>query len=286
MKGIWERWKKLWIVLGVVFALAVLAWAADQLGQKDAKAQDAGIKAAEMEVVNAKMVKKPKNAPKCDVGEKEFGKKLDDVSAKYQKAVEKARTERDTGGKVSEATKTEVLGIAGDFKKLTDDQAAKWRKCGSPSNADYLTEVGNNRMKSAAIVVEPGNSDKVDELKTAQDKMKTVRQTYVKDVNANGGLSDEDRKDIRANVAPRVDQMIVVMNALITDVSSLLREVQSMGKDVSGAGKGGAMGALSAVKAANKGPQLLGQVQGLLSLVQGMLSNLQALQGDVKSLGG
>ena len=125
---------------------------------------------------------------------------------------------------------------------------------------------------------------KLEEMEKAQAEVRQARREYAQQAKENDELSDEDKKDIQANVIPQADKMLANFQTLASSVFSLLKEIQSTA--TSATGGGGVGGLLSSAKklVGGGGPSLLAQVKMLVTVTKNMVTNAQDLQADATTL--
>lgn len=293
MKAVYEKNKKLILVLGLILLAAALVWAAAELsGQANSLAQDAGSNSADMEMVTLNTIKQPaktKDAPKpppCDwKKERSIKKAIDANDAQYKGLRSKAKSELNATGKVSAGTKSAVMNSANQFKKLCYDYAAMWDACKCTTRANTARKSGDSRIKSAAVLVGGDiNEGNLTAMQRAQDEMKAARREYVKKATAGGEISDQDKADLKSTVVPQIKSLMSQTQSLVTGSTSLLGDIQK------GATSGGLTGLTKMAKSAASGDAggvaktLLKPVTTLVSVAKSMLSNVQALFQDAQSL--
>ena len=281
MKKNFKKHKKMWVLIGGALFIAAVVWAAAELsGQADAMAQDAGSNSFDLELTTYETLKKPKSAPDCDwTKDKELREKIDANDTKYKELVEKAKGELKDSGKVSDDTGKGILDLAAEYKSLQDEYSEMWKACKCKTRSNVAKELGNTRVKSAEVVVSNIDEKKLKEMTKAQEKLKKARKEYVKQAQADDEISDADKKDVQANIIPKVNNMIPVFAAFVENVTGLLNEAQQTAQKSTN--EGGIFGALKAVK---EGPKLLKNVKALLTVAKGMLTNVKDLLADAKTL--
>lgn len=280
--------KKFLLISLIVILVAAIVWAT--MGQANQQAVESASLSAEMERANLKITKVSKKNPKVDRKKaEELFKKIDDNDSQYQAIVAKAKSEVKSAGKVSEGTKNQALKLANDYKALCDQLAAVFQAGNDTTRVNMIKTLGNNRIKSATVLVNDIDQQKLNEMKQAQEAVKVARQNYVRQAMANDELSDQDKKDIRMKALPQINKLIPMCNQLVQEVTSLVQELQKAAQDVtSSVSSGNPMaalkGATGAAQMVSNASNLLNRVQTLLTVVQAMAANAQSLLADAQTL--
>jgi hypothetical protein len=288
MKNNINKRKKKLLIIGAILLVAAIAWAASELsGQSNAMAQDAGSNSAELEMITLDTLKKPsKQPPPCDwQKEKSLRHEIEENDKQYKPLVEKAKSEMNSSGKVSDATQKKVMGQANAYKELQDQYAAMWSECNCKTRANLATNLGNTRIKSADVVVSEIDQDKLNEMSAAQEELRLARREYVNEAAEKDELSKEDKRDIQANVIPQTNKLLGTMQAFVQQVFGLMNEVQEAASQVSSAKSGGITSIFGSAKSLlSTGPALFKKVQTLSTVSKSMLTNTQDLMSDAQTL--
>ena len=287
MPKIIRRHQKALMAIGLILLLAAIVWAAAELsGQANSMAQDAGSNSAELEMITLDTLKKPsRQPPPCDwQKEKELRHKIAENDAKYKELIAKTKSEVKSSGKVTEPTQDEVLGQANAYNDLQDQYSSMWGACKCKTRANLATKLGTTRIKSAAVVVSEIDQEKLDEMNAAQEEMKAARREYAQKAAANDELSEEDKKDIQANVIPQINNMMTTMMKFIQEIAGLMNEVQQSAQKMT-SGKDGAGGLFGAAKSmSSTGTGLFKKVQTLSTVANNMSKNVQDTMSDAQTL--
>ena len=110
-----------------------------------------------------------------------------------------------------------------------------------------------------------------------------ARREYAQQAKENNELSEEDKRDIQANVIPQADKMLANFQTLASSVFSLLKEVQSTATSATSGGVGGLFNTAKKLVGGG-GPSLLAQVKMLAMVTKNMVTNVQDLQTDATTL--
>ena len=282
-----KKTKKIVWVITFVLVLAAIAWAVAELtGQANAAAADAGDSSLEMEEITMEMIKEPKpknNPPPCDwQKEKGLRKDIEANNAAYKKMIAKAKSESLSGEKTSAGTAKAIKASAADYKKLQLEYAAMWDACNCKTRSKLAHELAETRIKNADVVAGGVDEEKIAALETQQKKLNDTRHEYAEQANRDGEIAPEDKKAMKAALAPRVQNLMGNVGELMKTVTSLMTNIQ---QTATKATKGGAFGAFSAVSSlASGGSGLLGPVKSLMSMVKSMSANTESLDADVQLL--
>jgi hypothetical protein len=133
------------------------------------------------------------------------------------------------------------------------------------------------------VVTSEIDEAKLQEMEAAQEEVRQARREYVEQAKANDELTEEDKRDIQANVIPQTDKMLTDFQTLASSVFSLLKEVQQTATKATGGGVSGLFGAAKKLVGGG-GPTLLAKVKMLVSVTKNMVTNAQALQADATTL--
>ncbi|KIX16099.1 hypothetical protein [Dethiosulfatarculus sandiegensis] len=277
--------KWFWIAFISLLLLGGIVWATAELsGQANALAQDSGKNSAEMEELSLAILKKPSGPtpPPCDwQKEKTLRKQIEEKDKKYKELV---KTSPEPGA-CGEDFKDQVIGLAEEYYKLQKQYAVMWEKCNCKSRAKLAHKLADSRKKSAQVVVSEADSDKLNEMQTAQEELSQARREYAQEAKQSKSLSVEDRKKIQSSVIPKVSSTINQFVAFSANVAALLQEVK---KTTEKATSGGVGGFLSAAKdmASGGGTKLLNTTKTLLAVSKSMVGNAKGLMQDAETLSG
>ncbi len=286
MKKQLAKHKKLWITLVFVsLAVAVGFIWADISGQANVLAQDSGSGSAELEKISVALVKKPKSAPKFNQAmEEELKQKIEANEAAYASAAAKAKNEMYSDEKVSDATRTEVLTLAAEYKDLSDKMAALWDEANLGSRSKLVRQAGSTRVKSAEVLAGQIDEKNLQAMDAEQEKLKSARREYVAEATARNEISEEDKADIRKNIVPSANQLVARINGFVQNVTALLAALLESGEAAGGERVGCAVHAAE-IRAASETPVFVHSVKVLLAVGKSMLANARALTTDAQQLG-
>lgn len=279
--------RKIYLIVGWLILAAAVVWAGSELsGQANAKATEAAESSAEIESVSLDTLKPPKKekAPNCDWQlEKKLRKEIKANDEGYQKLVGKAKGQVQSSGQVSEETKAEVLESAQAYNQLQTDYSEMWKSCNCKTRSKLAAKLAASRLKNAEVVVSEIDEAKLEEMEKAQAEVKAARREYAEQAQADDELSQEDKRDIQANVVPQTDKMLVKAQTLASSVTSLLKEVQGTASSASSGGLGGMLSAAKKLVGGG-GPTLLTKVKMLVQVTKNLVSGVQDLQTDADLL--
>lgn len=279
--------KALFFVL-LMTLLAGLVYAALELaGQSNKAAADAGTSAADMEMASLDTIKKPANAP-SNINwsqESSLRKAINKADAEYRTQLDRAKSDINGTGMVSESTRTAGMNAAGKFKAASDEYAKFWDRNNGRTRANLAREAGASRIKSAEMAFSNVNSGTIDAYSSQQDSLRTAQKAYLADAKTD--LSPADREALKSGLAPRVERLASDVMGLVTQVTSLLSQVQSqVGSVMTPSGAAGCAGKVISGQSnpANEVSALISPLTSLLSLLKTMGSNVQGLASDLLSL--
>lgn len=291
LKQHYARHKKMYLILAAMLLTAGLVWAAAELsGQANAKSAEAAEGSAEIEMVTLDTIKQPKpkkkDPPPCDwQAEKRIRHAIKANDKGYKQLLAKVKAEVRSQGKVSDATKGEVMNSAQGYNQLQNEYADMWQQCNCKTRSKLARKLADSRLKNAEVAVSEIDEEKLKEMDKAQEEVRQARREYAVHAKENDEISDEDKKEIQAKVVPEVEKMAVKLKSLLSSVTALMKEVQSTASSVKSGSSGGLGGLLGSVKKlAATGPKLLTQVKTLLGVVESLSSNVNDLQADTAML--
>lgn len=296
------RRKKLLITFGLLLLAAAVVWAASELaGQVNSLAQDAGSNSAKLEMVSLQTIKKPQKTKfspgplPCDWQKEQMIRQAMEANdAQYQTLVDKAKSEMKAMGQVSSATARSLRDSANAFMGQCEIYAQMWTACNCLTRARLTRETGNTRLKSAELVANGMDFNKLADLNDYQEQMRIARREYVQTAVEGDEISDQDREALKTTVLPQAYQVIKLMQDFVRRSEELLKKIQSSsmsagsnggggggGGGHGGGGGGGGIGGGSGVREKEK---LIQQTTGLLGIGDTMEINSRELQVDILAL--
>jgi hypothetical protein len=276
----------MWLLISTL--MLGMLWAAKELlGESNKATADAGSNSADMEMAALDSVKPPAKVKAKGVSkEVTLKKQIAQIDKDYKAKLETAKSEIASGKEVREATRSEGLKLAKDFKVANDQLASWYDGNGSTKNADVCRAVGESRIASADMAFNKIDSAKIDASNAKQEALNKTVKVYLAD--AKNELSPEDRAEIKASVGPKLQQLTGNLNQLVSTVTGLLKEVQSGANPTALAGAAAGCATTKAAggdsSPADAASSLLMPLKSLLSLVQGMVSNISTMLNDVNTL--
>lgn len=280
------------LIITIIFLLgaAALVWAVAELsGQANSLAQNTGSNSAEMEMVTLNLIKKPArtiNSPKpppCNwKQERQIKKALDANDARYSQLKKKAKQEMKSTGRVSSSTAAQLRSTAKAFDNLCRQYASMWEACNCRTRAKTARKSGLARVRSAEVVINAFDNNKLDEMRKAQKEMKDARREYAYKAIDGSEISAVDQKDIRENIIPQIDGMISRFTELVNKITSIIMDIKG-GFSGGGSPHGGGRDDSQATPEVRQAVQ---RMESVRSTGNDMLVQARELKSDAVGLAG
>lgn len=269
-------------LLALLAACGIAIAAADLAGNANKTCADAGLQGANTEMMTLDLVKQSESNPIDWQQERKLRKAIDAQDAKYQKLVAQAQNEIQGKGSVEAATREAGLACASDFKAASETYAAFWDQNNGITRAKLARQAGEARMKNAEMTFNELDSDRVAAYNEEMDKLAQARSEYMEEAKTD--VSEQDRAAMKADLTPRINNLMTQGNTLVQNILSLIDQVKAS-TDSLASGDIGAITSCASTAVSGDGPMaLLSPLTSLLDLVKSFISNLQSFSSDLESL--